>query len=69
MFCSIDPDFLRENELRLNGLKSLADLNKIEDAELKQLILENSVFCTNAEPAEARTLLPCLDEPSFKAIF
>ena len=36
---------------------------------LRETILDNSIFCTNLEPAEARTFIPCLDEPSFKAKF
>ena len=31
--------------------------------------MDNSIFCTNCEPIEARTMLPCLDEPCYKAVF
>jgi tricorn protease interacting factor F2/3 len=27
------------------------------------------ILCTDLEPAEARTVFPCVDEPSFKAVF
>ena len=67
MFCSIDPLFLEANGIESE--KTLMDLKDIEDPVLKDLILENSVFNTTLAPAEARSLLPCLDEPSFKAVF
>ena len=69
VYSAVDPDFLRDNEHKLDGLKNLGQLSQIEDQELKSLILENSIFCTTLAPAEARTLMPCLDEPRFKAVF
>jgi aminopeptidase N len=59
-----------------NGFKTLADLNLLDSIEdqdkrqdLRSKILENSTFNTTLEPAWARRLLPCLDEPCFKGIF
>lgn len=71
VFCSTDPDTLNTHKeaLAAVGFQTLCDLDKIEDPALKLDILDNSIFCTNLEPAEARTFMPCLDEPSFKAKF
>jgi tricorn protease interacting factor F2/3 len=30
---------------------------------------EDYILCTDLEPAEARTVFPCVDEPSYKAVF
>ena len=71
VYCAIDPDILSKYQDIFAPLKfkSLDQLHLIEDTELRATILDNSIFCTNLEPAEARTFLPCLDEPSFKAKF
>ena len=65
VYCSTDPRTLTD----FPELKSLADLHLIEDEAKRLKILDESIFCTNLEPAEARSFLPCLDEPSFKAKF
>ncbi len=36
---------------------------------MRTSLIENTQFILNLEPANARSFLPCLDEPSFKAVF
>ena len=72
VYCATDPDCLKKHSKALEQLKfkDLNDLHLIEnDPVLKAAIVDNSIFCTNLEPAEARSFMPCLDEPSFKAKF
>lgn len=72
VYCAIDPDTLKKHSKALEQVKfnDLNDLHLIEeDPVLKADIIDNSIFCTTMAPVDARTFMPCLDEPSFKAKF
>jgi aminopeptidase N len=71
VYCAMDPDFRAQNKSLFHSLnyKTIADLHLVKDGDLRANIIDKTVFCTNLEPAEARTFMPCLDEPLFKAKF
>lgn len=71
MYCSLDPDISKRyrEALEQTCFLTLADIDMIKDAELRATVLDNSIFCTQLEPASARALMPCIDEPAFKAKF
>ena len=71
VYCAMDSDTKHKLKPKLDelGYKSIKDLQLIQDEELRDQIIDHTVFCTNLEPAEARTFLPCIDEPLFKARF
>eukprot|EP00347_Sterkiella_histriomuscorum_P002443 403368127 len=50
-------------------LKDIDSIEKIEDEKDREYFMENNQICTQLEDKFARHLMPCLDEPSYKATF
>eukprot|EP00347_Sterkiella_histriomuscorum_P006934 403350876 len=64
VFCSVDKRILEKY-----NLTKTSEIKEVQDQQILDDIFENMQFCTHLEDKFARKLLPCFDEPMFKAKF
>ena len=50
-------------------LKGVNDIRIIKDPADRNYFMEHNQICTQFEDKYARRLMPCFDEPNFKAVF
>ena len=73
LYTGLDADFMRKHNLPDShdfiSLKSFEGIKDEDRDDYIQELINNFQIISQCEPAHARKIFPCVDEPSFKSIF